>query len=241
MRIDDLIVLARTVPEESKKYGRRVCLAGMSKDLGLVRVYPLTVDNPLRSRREASLEVERNPDDSRYESFKLKDAVGSILSVTDSPVLGTSDVCSFAEKTSTTIARLNEQRKSLGFVQVIGCPEIIFRTRESIPDPDQRELWSGFMQDLAASDFRSGPTFRHVPYLRFKDAGGWHELQFREWGAYEYLRKINGKGHELSTILKLPESRDFFVFVGNMTSHRSAWMVLQLFSRNAQQMRMFAS
>ncbi len=42
MTVEDFVVLGRTVPEDSQKYGKKVCMAGYSPSLSqLLRVYPL--------------------------------------------------------------------------------------------------------------------------------------------------------------------------------------------------------
>lgn len=44
MHVEDFVVLGRTVPEESKKYGQRICMAGYSLENNqFLRIYPLFV------------------------------------------------------------------------------------------------------------------------------------------------------------------------------------------------------
>src|SRR5262245_2553951 len=109
MRLDDFIVLGRTVPEASQHYGTRVCMAGYSDELAkIIRVYPLLIDSPLRSRYQATLEVSLNSDDNRRESYKLRDAVTSIYGVSSKPLWSTGQVCDLADKMHyASIAELN--------------------------------------------------------------------------------------------------------------------------------------
>ena len=73
MHVEDLIVLGRTVPEESRKYGQKVCMAGYSAENNqFLRVYPLLVpvggdadSNGFRARHRyvsISSEILRIPD-----------------------------------------------------------------------------------------------------------------------------------------------------------------------------------
>ena len=73
MRIDDLIILGRTVPEQSKKYGIKVCSAGYSPEMrSFIRIYPLSVHGKPESREMITVDVERSKYDSRNESWALK-------------------------------------------------------------------------------------------------------------------------------------------------------------------------
>src|SRR2546425_384312 len=150
MRIDDFIVLGRTVPEASKHYGKRVCMAGYSPELGTVaRIYPLTIDNPLRARHQATLEVERNPQDARRESYKLRDAVQAIRTVSSAPVWSTAMVCDLAVKQQyPSIQAMNAQRVSLGFIAIDGLPTLLWKERGTVGSTGQLELFDEFVQDL---------------------------------------------------------------------------------------------
>jgi hypothetical protein len=234
MRISDFIVLGRTVPEESHKYGLRVCLVGHSELAGgLVRIYPLLVDAPLRSRHGAVLDVTRNPHDSRPESFRLREAVDGIVHITETPLMSAGEVTALAERLHTpSIAALNRRKLSLGFVAVRGTPLLEWRTRETCTDPRQLAFFESFMQDLTFANFLTGKDYARVPYLRFQDAEGAHALQIREWGCFEYLRKCDGTVTDLHERLRLHTmDREWFVLVGNMTNHRNVWLVIQVFSR----------
>ena len=234
MQIDDLVVLGRTVPEESHHYGLRVCLAGHSPTLGgLVRVYPVLIDAPFTSRHRVALMLGRNPKDSRQESYKLLDAVSSVLAVSATEVLSTGAVAALAERDhAPSIAALNRQKRSLGFVAVHGTPQLEWRTRDACTDPRQLAFFESFTNDLTIAQFLTGKEYARVPYLTFHDQEGHHSLQLREWGCFEYLRKCDGTVNDLHERLGLTTTdREWFVLVGNMTSHRTVWLIIQLFSR----------
>lgn len=234
MLLHDLVILGRTVPEESHKYGVRVCLAGHSEQLGgLVRVYPVLVDAPLKSRHRAILAVERNPQDSRQESYKLLDAVGAVKAVSPSPVLSTAAVTALAERHQVaSIAELNRGKLSLGFVAVRGRPVLEWHTKDTCADPRQLSMLLSFQNDLRVAQFLTGKDYARVPYLTFHDREGKHSLQLREWGCFEYLRQCDGTVNDLHERLRLADPRrEWFVLVGNMTPHRNVWLVIQLFSR----------
>jgi hypothetical protein len=235
--LNDFIVLGRTVPEESNKYGIRVCMAGISATHGFRRIYPLTVDNPLRSRHQASLLVFQNPHDTRRESLKLCDAVDSILSVSAQPVISTEQVCQLAETTGyLSLRAMNAHRVSLGFLRSLIPPQLQWKLRKECTTPQQLSLFDETINDLRIAGFLTGKDYSRVPYLYFRDQErAEHRLQLREWGCFEYLRKWDGTQENLAERLGLLDaSREFFLLVGNMSHRRNVWLIIQLFSRRPQ-------
>ena len=109
MRIDDWCCLGRTVPEESKKYGKTVCSVGYSEELrAFMRVYPLPIRCEIKQRMLCQLELVRNPSDSRNESWKLTrdDDDAGINRI--STLVDKADVVAWLEKhLSPSIADLN--------------------------------------------------------------------------------------------------------------------------------------
>lgn len=232
MRLDDFIVLGRTVPEDSKKYGQRVCMAGYSPTLGsLARIYPLTIDNPLRARHKAVLDVQRNANDSRAESFQLTDASDGIYGVSSAPQWSTQEVCALATRqASPSLAALNSQRRSLGFLAITGTPTLCFKQRAHLSEPGQLSLFDEFASDLHMSRFLTGTDYPAIPYVQFHDGSAWHTLQLREWGCFEYLRKHEFRGAGLHKALGLTHQQDeWYALVGNMSHRRNVWLVIQLF------------
>jgi hypothetical protein len=234
MRLDDFIVLGRTVPEASQRYGTRVCMVGYSEELGkALRVYPLLIDAPLKSRHQATLELTRNSDDNRRESYKLRDAVTSIYGVSAQPFWSTGQVCDLADKMHyTSIADLNRQKASIGFVTLLGTPTLHFISREESPQGPQMDLFEEFVQDLRTTNFWAGKDYPQVPYVTFQDATGLHTLQLREWGTFEYLRKHQFVGDGLDKALHLHTAGEqWYALVGNMAHRRNVWLVIQLVHR----------
>src|SRR5262252_7560519 len=179
MRLDDFLVLGRTVPEASRHYGVRVCMAGYSEELGrLLRIYPLLIDAPLRARHLATMEVIRNPDDNRRESFNLRDAVDSIYAVSDAPHWSVGQVCDLASHVQArSIAQLNALKVSLGYIPLMQAPELVWCTRPEKGSDVQLMLFDEFVHDLHITQFWTGTAYPQVPYLRLKDADGEHTLQ----------------------------------------------------------------
>lgn len=227
MRIDDYCCLGRTVPEESKRYGRKVCSAGYSEELGsLMRVYPLPVITGIHQRSVCTLELQRNKQDSRRESWRLareEEGQGIVRIATQRPIEQV--IAWLGGESAQSIRQLNGERRSLGVIRP-GAFECYFRERggKSV-DPDQKLLFDDLDEQFGAG------AVSLAPYLRFRDEDGWHDLQVREWGCYEWLRKEPGKASQLWDNLRLRADRDVFLLVGNMCNRRNVWLVISVFSR----------
>ncbi len=226
MRLDDFICLGRSVPEESKKYGTKVCMAGLSRELGsLIRVYPLPIQNAIRVRHQCTLDLERNTQDSRKESWKLKDRFDGIGVVSDKPVLNRQTIWSALKPyVVRSIKQLNDERKSLGILEIHSGFKPFFRERYSVPHPDQQLLF-----EIADECFGAN-AIDLIPYLSFHDADGYHELQIREWGCYEWLRKERANAAQLWKNLGFDADRQVLALIGNQANRRTSWLIVKTFS-----------
>ncbi len=226
MRCDDFICLGRTVPEESKKYGAKVCMAGISPELGiLMRVYPLPVQNPIVARHQCVLELERNHQDNRRESWKLRDQGSGILSVSPRPVLdGEMIAAALRPFLVRSIEDLNEKRMSLGVITA-EQPRGLFRERKNGVHPDQ-----GMLFEIADEVFGAG-AIDLAPYIEFWDQDSRrHELQIREWGCYRWLQKERHRASQLWDNLRLGASPQTLLVIGNQVNRRTSWLIVKTFN-----------
>jgi hypothetical protein len=138
MRIDDFVCLGRTVPEESKKYGRKVCMAGYSDEMReFIRIYPLPVVNPIHQRSVCRIEVSRPNHDSRDESWRLaREKENDGIEVGNTAKTTTEVVRWLNDHMSRSIKELNAARRSLGVVRPRNIAPY-FRTPSQMTDPDR--------------------------------------------------------------------------------------------------------
>ncbi len=229
MRIDDWCCLGRTVPEESKKYGLKVCSVGYSAELkAFMRVYPLPLECDIKQRTICQLELARNPSDSRDESWKLTRESEDAGIVEVGTPREKEDVVVWLEKhLSPSIADLNDRRRSIGVLKLpTEALEGILRQRKTpdVSDPEQQL----FFEDID-ENFGQG-TISVAPYLEFRDAAGPHCIQLREWGCYEFLRKNPTKTDQLWSAMRIDKAdSDVYLVVGNMSNHRKVWLVISYF------------
>lgn len=228
MRIDDYCCLGRTVPEESKKYGRKVCSAGYSEELrSLVRVYPLPVVTGIRQRSVCTLELQRNQQDSRRESWRLnRDAANEGISLVGEQRPTPQVIGWLQGHVAESIRQLNASRDSLGVIRPRST-DCYFRDRVSRKPADPGQLL--LFEDLDEQFGRD--QVRLAPYLRFRDEDGTHDLQVREWGCYEWLRKRPESASRLWENLRLDRAdRDVLLVVGNMCNCRNTWLIISAFT-----------
>lgn len=225
MRCDDFICLGRTVPEESKKYGAKVCMAGVSPEVGsLMRVYPLPVQNPIQIRHQCVLELERNRLDSRRESWKLSDRSAKII-VSHKPVMTKETIASYlGDYIVESIDELNNRRMSLGVIELIQ-PQGFFRERKGVVSANQ-----GMLFEITDKIFGAG-SIDIAPYIGFWDqTGKHHDLQIREWGCYEWIRKHRNEAYLLWKNLKLDRNEPLWAIVGNQANRLTSWLIISTFT-----------
>lgn len=241
LHVRDFVVLGRTVPEDSKKYGQRVCMAGYSPSCNqFLRVYPLMVPvgpnvgtNPFKARHTYVLDLQRNPSDSRQESWRVVDE----LNPTATPADAAKEVKKLAildwleSKKVSSIDALNNCKLSLGVVFVPGSQWVGETVERDVATPPEyhRSLFDD-LQDQASAEPDVGKV-RFAPYIRFHDAVSEHRLQVREWGAFQLYAqdKYANQPEALWSAAGYRTGKDMWFVIGNMMNHRRNWMVIKTF------------
>lgn len=238
MICDDFIMLGKTVPEPQSDGRVFVCSAGYSAELrSLIRIYPLARKDAPRRWSISRVPLERNTKDSRAESWKLAgdrsaDRHGNINKVfeTYSKVKGmqTRDVLDDDRVWVSSIKEANERRISLALLAPKGTPEVIYEHNANSPDSPQLKLFTDGLPPA-----QGAKRFPYMPRLAFDDDKGGHRLMLRDWGCYERMRKAPG-ALDLEDCLSLgPDSR---LLIGNLNSHRTAWLVISVLNIGDAQM-----
>ena len=244
MHIDDFIVLGRTVPEESKKYGKRVCMAGYSPENNqFLRVYPLRVPigenadaNGFKARHSYALDLRRNPNDSRTESWRVADDQKPTSTLWDRAVeVPKKTVVDWLTKRAVNSIRLlNECRLSIGVI-VAKADEwqgvVVPRANTDAAD-EHRSLF----EDLETQTDIDANQIQFAPYIRFRDSDGEHRIQVREWGAYRLLSnpQYSSQPEVLWGAPGYRSGRDLVLVVGNMGNHRTNWLIIKTFEVDQQ-------
>src|SRR5208282_5240000 len=103
-------------------------------------------------------------------------------------------------------------------------PQGFFRERKGVASPDQ-----GMLFEITDEIFGAG-SFDIAPYIGFWDQiGKHHDLQIREWGCYEWIRKCRDKASSLWSNLGLNRNEPLWAIVGNQANHRTSWLIISTF------------
>ena len=228
MIFENFLVLGRTVPEKSKKYGEKICMAGVDLELNqLLRIYPLPIKNEFKAGHVYRVStVDARPKDPRHESWKIN--IGQKPRKTGEYLTPKKRIEILKNVVAPkTILQANTEKKSLAAI-FTDCIQLKMKIRNEIIDPAQLQLFESFyLQET--QQIKTANNFRKAPYINFND-GTNHCLQLREWGVYELLRKKDATGAELTANLKLNDRRNFCIIAGNMAKHRNTWLAISIIS-----------
>ena len=231
MVIEDFVMLGKTIPEPQKDGRIFVCSAGVSTELNsLTRIYPLARRQCPKRWTLSSVQVERNPKDSRPESFKLKGhRHGDCHEQINGECFDNFGQLNRSERLQvidhyyvSSIKEANHRRLSLAVVQPSHIPQLSFDHNDQSPDSPQFKL---FTDDLTPQE--GAKRFAFIPRLTFDDEDGGHCLMLRDWGCFEFMRKRgNDRRYHLHGALGLNNNPP--LLVGNMNRRRNAWLVISV-------------
>ena len=219
MIIEDFTMLGKTVPEPARRDNQLyVCSAGISPELGLVRIYRLPTKFTPKRWNTYRVPVERDrQDDSRDESFKVqKDKWFQHVGKSDvrqlAPILNRFSVGSIKEA--------NEKRMSLAILHPSHM-SVYFRDNPDSPDSPILSLF-----DVNQRTSTGAKRFPHSPRMRFYDDLGERDLMIRDWGCYEWMRKQPDRYQEMKSTLHLNDESS--LLIGNFNQIRTQWLIISV-------------
>lgn len=231
MILEDFVMLGTTVPEPNSDGRVFVCSAGISPELGkLVRIYPLARRNVPHRWYGYRVPLERNPKDSRPESFKIAgdrspgahEDINNEFTQVHGPLPHSKRGALLRRYTVGSIKQANEQRLSLAIIHPDAI-DLHFEHNPNSPDSPQMALF-----DVPGEKPSGARRFPWMPRLRFKDELGWNNPMLRDWGTFELQRKHGGDyfRQNLAGALHLDENSS--LLVGNLNNQRTAWLVISV-------------
>jgi len=230
MIFTEFTMLGKTAPEVQADKRKFVCSAGIDPSFGLVRIYPLAVEDAPARWDKNSIEVGRNPRDNRDESFQIygeRDvdnhaAINRMFTkVGKTKPHELEDVV--RRNTALSIEDLNTKRRSLGFVPLpAGTSHLHWGEDQKHPDHPQGSLELGVPGEGVIGKESERSAF--TPKLRFGLGGAEHCLTLRDWGTYEFMRKYGRDGLYQALNLHL----DRLLLIGNHNRFRNSWLVISV-------------
>lgn len=239
MILEDFVMLGKTVPEPNSDGRVFVCSAGYSAELrSLIRIYPLArYDAPARWQK-CRVNLERNPRDSRPESWKLAgdrrpgqhDRINQAFTPYER-LTGWErrELLDDSALWVDSIAEANAKRMSLALIQPKRVPTLSYDINRASPDSPQMRLF-----DDGLHPAEGAKRFPYMPRIEFDDNSGHHRLMLRDWGCYELMRKHPNLTMQLDDALALGE--DSVLLIGNLNSHRTAWLCISVLNIGSQQL-----
>jgi hypothetical protein len=257
----DILICVKTYPEYSVKYTETVCIAGILKDSRrLIRLYPITYrylegDMKFEKYQWINAIIEKNPKDSRPESYKVHlDSIHLGESVDTSGnweerkywVLAEQNIFKSLE---TLLAAQETKRTSLGLIKVREMIrfEITEKTKHEIEEAETRK--EKIIKQLAFFEVKKDLEllpFRFTLHFLCDDKRcKGHRSSILDWEFGELYRKVKGRQNWKELIQQKVDQifsfdRDTHLFMGNMMSHPHAFSVLGFFwPEKERQYRLF--
>ena len=189
MIISDLVILGRACPEPLKDGRVTVCLGGWSDTYGFIRIYPTRADTRWKNWDVVRVEVEKNPQDTRDESWKIAGSRGEWDSLSDRvEVVGKVDSRDqrrnlIGNLTDSCVNVINDARRSLGIIR----PEEILRTYFAENDHYSRNWQLGLPGLTELDGVKLKRDFPYEPRIQYRcpecqTLTRSHDMQVLEWG-----------------------------------------------------------
>ncbi|MGI0047029.1 MAG: hypothetical protein ACREBB_07570 [Nitrosotalea sp.] len=235
---ENLVVLGNAVPDEISDNRKTVCTVAYSEKYGLIRIYPVPPVSPMKRWNVVTIPLERNPKDTRIESWKIQgsksewERISEKIKLTDT--LKRPQWVELVEKLKkdfghSCIDDLNQKKLSLGMITPT-IDDMRLQKRKEQEKSLQTTLFGGepFIT-IQNYDVQPRITYR-CPTCVFQKP---HDHQVLEWGVYEWLRHNSTDADAREKVwenLHIGESGyDTSFLVGNMALHRSNFMIISVF------------
>ena len=236
--LDDVVILGTAVPDVLRDNRRTVCTAGYSDKLGLIRIYPVPIDAHLGRWDIVSVPLERNPADTRVESWKIKGSRSNWDHLKDS-ITKVGEVISRSRRIEleetlldrygvSCVDNLNERKLSLGIIDPIIEGHYLGERKNY--DPSIQGSLTHDEPFLTIRNYKEQPRLVYrCPNCVSKKP---HDQQILEWGSYEWMRNNKQDYEQLWENFHIddPDYRKLLL-IGNQAKHRNAFMVISIFRR----------
>ncbi|MDI1494715.1 MAG: hypothetical protein K8823_21 [Cenarchaeum symbiont of Oopsacas minuta] len=233
---EDIIVLGNAVPDEISDNRKTVCTVAFSKEYGMIRIYPVPPNAPMKRWNIISIPLERNSRDNRKESWKIQGSKAEWNTLSNKIKVKRKlsrkewiDLINHLKENYSydCIEDMNDQKLSLGII----IPKIIdkkFEERKNVDSTVQSTLVNDDLF-MTIQNYGVRPVILYsCPKCRTKKQH--HKQGVLEWGMYEWLRCNYNDKEQLWKNLHIDESGyDQTFLVGNMNLHRSRFMIISIF------------
>lgn len=230
---ESILILVRAIPEKSKKYGHKVCVAGINEKGEWRRLYPFQFSygkNLIDFKKKDVIEVETKSaeNDKRKESRKVI-TYKKVDSKDDAEILKK------LLPLVTSVEKLNVEGVSLGIVKPI-VEEVIIKVNDTNLYDDQKylSLAEGFLEKR--EKVKLPIDLRYIFKCKNESKCKGHKIILIDWELNELSRNIL-KRHDDKKVVEQKIKEKFFDFMNTRdlyfilgTHFRfKTWMIIGLF------------
>ena len=230
--LKDVVILGRAAPETLSGSRLTVCTGAWSEHLGFIRLYPCDPEDDLFSRWDViDVEVCRNPQDNRDESWKLARSDQASCITKTGEYTKEQRAALLTHVSDDCVEDIKERGRSLGVVQPKSISGLEFKDWDDDDGTIQTRLfeekdeWQPETRDEFDQEIRVEFT---CPGCKTKQ--GYHNKTLLEWGAYLGAEKNDlSAGSELEEFYNLND-KDYkhWIFVGNQNNHRTSFIAINI-------------
>lgn len=258
MMKERILVIAKTYPEISTKYGPLVCTVGLNENLEWRRIYPIPAKiffdeqySHLRFKKWDIIEVEltdARPKDPRIESYK-------VVNWENIKIIGHverwEDKIGFLEKVlDKDIESIWNSNRSIGVIKPTKLIDFFDKPRERIKDEAEKEVLNKINEAQATLEQYINIKVAEndiLPEVKEKDI----KIEKLPWIGYKFnCSNINCKGHEMMAIdweiqelfrkyrqidpvkkkvfFEFKNRRNIYFAIGNTWKFRKSFMIISV-------------
>nr|WP_012386971.1 hypothetical protein [Sulfolobus islandicus]ABE99645.1 hypothetical protein [Sulfolobus islandicus]ABE99688.1 hypothetical protein [Sulfolobus islandicus] len=253
-----ILVIAKTYPEISTKYGPLVCTVGLNENLQWRRIYPIPAKiffdkqyTHLRFKKWDIIEVEltdARPKDPRIESYK-------VVNWENIKIIGHvkrwEDRIGFLEKVlDKDIESIWNSNRSIGVIKPTLLIDFFDKPRERIKDEAEKEVLNKMNEAQATLDQyiqikvaendilpdvkEEGIKIEKLPWIGYKfecpniNCNG-HEMMAIDWEIQELFRKYKQiEPVKNKVFFEFKNKRNIYFVIGNTWKFRKSFMIISV-------------
>ncbi len=244
-----ILVISKTYPECSSKYGCLVCVAGINKDGEWRRLYPIPFElfyqkdlqiSKFKKWDTISVRVKRAEHDRRGESYRVLDP--RAIQIVDSMTDWEERRRMARDHLDSGFPMLEKEDRSLGIIRPAKVTDFVMKPRSRIRDKGEREVLENTIQTLLPEFPETRPKRRlraaSMPWLGYEfmcedeSCETVHRMMCIDWEIQELYRRLMMKDKE-SAFEKTRDKalwmldRDLYFCVGT-TWRFGSWMTISL-------------
>ena len=246
------VVIAKTYPEISRKYGPLVCTVILTEDYQWMRLYPIPFrlflsDKGFHKWDVIEVDVEKATHDPRRESYKVLNPEG--IRVVEHIDDWRTRVNLVRKVLDNSIEEIIESGRSIGVVRPVRILDFFAKPRERLRDEAEREvlqkmdeaqatlleyigkpeLRNELLSDVLSTDVK----IEEIPWIGYRfycsrECKG-HEMMVIDWEVQELFRKYRTiEPVKKKVFIEFLNERDLYFVVGNTWRFHKSFMIISI-------------